>query len=82
MTVTVFAAERPPSVALFCGKEGGMLRAVLCSYERSTNTLKKECVLRMETPMWDQSIVMGWVKLSSDFFNFPETPKEPDQVDA
>jgi hypothetical protein len=79
MTVTVFAAERPPSVALLCGKEGGMLRAVLCSYERSTNTLQKECVLRMETPMWDQSKVMGWVKLSSDFFNFPEVPKIVDK---
>ncbi len=64
MTVTVFAAARPPSVALLCGKEGGMLRAVLCSYERSTNSLQKECVLRMETPMWDQSSLMGWTKLS------------------
>ena len=64
MTVTVFAAPRPPSVALLCGKEGGMLRAVLCSYERSTNSLVKECVLRMETPMWDQSSLMGWTKLS------------------
>ncbi|KAH8587656.1 hypothetical protein B0O99DRAFT_601419 [Bisporella sp. PMI_857] len=64
MTVTVFAAIHPPSVALLCGKEGGMLRAVLCSYERSTNSLQKECVLRMETPMWDQSSLMGWVKLS------------------
>ncbi|KAG4423236.1 hypothetical protein IFR04_003602 [Cadophora malorum] len=64
MTVTVFAAARPPSVALLCGKEGGMLRAVLCSYERSTNSLVKECVLRMETPMWDQSSLMGWTKLS------------------
>ena len=41
-----------------------MLRAVLCSYERSTNALQKECVLRMETPIWDQSDLMGWVKLS------------------
>ncbi|KAH6719650.1 hypothetical protein BKA61DRAFT_640269 [Leptodontidium sp. MPI-SDFR-AT-0119] len=64
MTVTVFAAARPPSVALLCGKEGGMLRAVLCSYERSTNALQKECVLRMESPMWDQSHAMGWTKLS------------------
>lgn len=64
MTVTVFAAAKPPSVALICGKEGGMLRAVLCSYERSTNSLQKECVLRMETPMWDLSGLMGWVKLS------------------
>ncbi|KAK6605525.1 hypothetical protein ACHAPF_007202 [Botrytis cinerea] len=64
MTVTVFSAERPPSVALLAGKEGGMLRAILCSYERSNNGLRKECVLRMETPMWDASDAMGWVKLT------------------
>lgn len=64
MTVTVFSAERPPSVALLAGKEGGMLRTILCSYERSTNGLRKECVLRMETPMWDSSNALGWVKLT------------------
>lgn len=63
MTVTVFAAARPPSVALLCGKEGGMLRAVLCSYKRSTNALTKECVLRMDSTMWDESEALGWVKL-------------------
>ncbi|QSZ34967.1 hypothetical protein DSL72_007829 [Monilinia vaccinii-corymbosi] len=64
LTVTVFSAERPPSVALLAGKEGGMLRTILCSYERSTNGLRKECVLRMETPMWDLSNAIGWVKLT------------------
>jgi hypothetical protein len=53
MTVTVFAAERPPSVALIVGQEGGMLRVALCHYERSTATLFKETVLRMETTMLD-----------------------------
>ncbi|TAQ89735.1 hypothetical protein B7494_g1924 [Chlorociboria aeruginascens] len=64
MTVTCFAAMRPPSVALIAGKEGGMLRAILCSYERSQNCLYKEAVLRMETPMWDRSELMGWQKLA------------------
>ncbi|KAF2971876.1 hypothetical protein GQX73_g1642 [Xylaria multiplex] len=31
-TITIFSAERPPTVALLCGREGGMLRAVLCSW--------------------------------------------------
>jgi hypothetical protein len=53
MTVTVFAAEKPPSVALIVGREGGMLRVALCHYERSTATLFKETVLRMESPMLD-----------------------------
>ncbi|PQE32756.1 3-hydroxyisobutyrate dehydrogenase protein [Rutstroemia sp. NJR-2017a WRK4] len=64
LTVTVFSAERPPSVALIAGKEGGMLRAIMCSYERSSNALRKECVLRMETPLWDRSYLHGWVKLT------------------
>jgi hypothetical protein len=63
MTVNVFAAERPPSVALITGREGGMLRVVLCSYERSTATLIKETVLRMETPILDKVGLLGWVKL-------------------
>lgn len=63
MTVTVFSAKRPPSVALICGKEGGMLRVVLCSYHRETNCLHKETVLRMETSMLDQTTLLGWIKL-------------------
>jgi hypothetical protein len=55
MTVTVFAAEKPPSVALIVGREGGMLRVALCHYERSTATLVKETVLRMESPMLDHA---------------------------
>jgi hypothetical protein len=55
LTVSVFAAERPPSVALIVGREGGMLRVALCHYERSTATLFKETVLRMETPMMDHA---------------------------
>jgi hypothetical protein len=63
MTVSVFAAERPPSVALIAGREGGMLRVVLCSYERSNATLVKETVLRMETPMLDKAGLLSWVKV-------------------
>ena len=63
MTVSVFAAEKPPSVALIAGHEGGMLRVVLCSYERSNATLIKQTVLRMQTPMLDKTGLLGWVKL-------------------
>jgi hypothetical protein len=47
----MFAAERPPSVTLILGREGGMLRVALCHYERSTATLFKETILRLETPV-------------------------------
>ncbi|KAL2067573.1 hypothetical protein VTL71DRAFT_1998 [Oculimacula yallundae] len=63
MSVTLFAAMKPPSVALICGKEGGMLRAVLCSYERSNNSFVKQCVLRMESPMLQKCEMMGWAKV-------------------
>jgi hypothetical protein len=55
LTVSLFTAVKPPSVALIAGREGGMLRVVLCHYERSTATLQKETVLRMETPMMDKA---------------------------
>jgi hypothetical protein len=52
--VTIFLSPRPPTVALLCGKEEGMLRVALCSYNELTNSLRKENVLRMETKMWDR----------------------------
>src|SRR5262249_10331566 len=33
MTATMFYAYHPPTTVLICGQEGGMQRAVLCSYD-------------------------------------------------
>ena len=66
MHVHIFQAKRPPTVALICGKEGGMLRVVLCSYEAHGNFLRKESVLRMETPMLSLTRLHGWLRLSLD----------------
>lgn len=63
LTVSVFSARRPPSVALVCGREGGMLRAVLCHYERSDNCLYKETVLRMDSVTLNQAKGLSWVKV-------------------
>jgi hypothetical protein len=49
MTATLFEANRPPEVLLFCASEGGMQRALGCSFEWTTSTYYKETVLRMET---------------------------------
>jgi hypothetical protein len=49
MTVTMFRAARPPVAVLLCGSEGGMQRAVMCSYDWPTQTLYRETVLRMKT---------------------------------
>jgi hypothetical protein len=54
LTVTMFAAVRPPIAVLLCGREGGMQRAVMCSYDWATQTLYKETVLRMETPVLER----------------------------
>ena len=64
MHVHIFQAKRPPTVALICGKEGGMLRVVLCSYEAHGNFLRKESVLRMETPMLSLTRLHSWLRLS------------------
>ena len=54
MTVTLFEAVRPPVAVVLCGAEGGMQRALLCSYDWTTSTLYRETVLRMETRVRDK----------------------------
>lgn len=63
MTVTLFEAVRPPSVALLCGSEGGMQRAVLCSYDWTSQTLYRESVLRMETRVLEKMSRVGKLRL-------------------
>ena len=53
MTATLFAAARPPVAFLLLGSEGGMQRAVGCSYDWTSGTLYPEAVLRMETSVRD-----------------------------
>ncbi|QKX63318.1 uncharacterized protein TRUGW13939_10488 [Talaromyces rugulosus] len=64
LTVTVIAAERPPVVALICGREGGMLRALLCSWRFDNNCLYRESVVRMRSSLEDQTTPMDWLKVS------------------
>jgi hypothetical protein len=49
MEVTMFEAVRPPIAVFLCGEEGGMQRAVACSYDWTTQTFFRETVLRMPT---------------------------------
>jgi len=71
MTVTLFQAARPPVCFLLAGSEGGMLRAIGCSYDWTTATLYKETVLRMETPIQDRMTRVGRVKIG---FNRVQRP--------
>ena len=49
LTVTLFRATRPPVAMILCGSEGGMQRALLCSYDWKSQTLYRESVLRVDT---------------------------------
>jgi hypothetical protein len=64
MAVTMFLAERPPVAVLLCGAEGGMQRAVLCSFQSSTQTLCREAVLRMETRTRGRMSLIGRLRFS------------------
>lgn len=63
MTATLFLAARPPVCFLLAGAEGGMQRAIGCSYDWSTATLYRETVLRMETPIQDKMFRVNRVKI-------------------
>ena len=41
-----------------------MLRVVLCSYEAQGNLLRKETVLRMETPMLSMTKMHNWIRVA------------------
>lgn len=71
MTVTLFAAARPPIAFLLVGSEGGMQRAVGCSYDFTTATLYRETVLRMETPVIEK---MDRIPRARFGFRRPDAP--------
>lgn len=54
MTAFQFHAAKPPTAVIVCGREGGMQRAILCSYHWRTATYCRETVLRMETVVLDK----------------------------
>jgi hypothetical protein len=64
MTVTLFEAARPPVAVLVCGAEGGMQRAILCSYRSDTNTFHRETVLRMQTRVLGRMARVSRLRLS------------------
>lgn len=63
MSVTLFMAIKPPTAVFFGGQEGGMQRALLCSYDWTTATFHKETVLRLETEVLSCMKRCGRIKL-------------------
>lgn len=47
MTVTLFKAVRPPAALIITGSEGGMKRALACSFDITSGTFYRETVLRL-----------------------------------
>jgi len=47
MEVTLFEATRPPTCLFLCASEGGLQRAIGCSYDFTSQTFYRETVLRM-----------------------------------
>jgi len=63
LTVSIFSAERPPTVALLAGREGGMLRAVLCSWRFGNDCLVREGVVRMDSEVFEAASAKSWLKV-------------------
>ncbi|CRG88350.1 hypothetical protein PISL3812_05380 [Talaromyces islandicus] len=64
-------ALRPPVVVLLLGREGGMQRAMGCSYDWTTGTLIRESVLRMETAVREKMDSIPRVKIGLRTRNIP-----------
>ncbi|KAI1422627.1 hypothetical protein F5Y12DRAFT_607856 [Xylaria sp. FL1777] len=54
MTATAFRATRPPTAVIVCGHEGGMQRAILCSYDWRQAVFIREAVIRVKTLVLDR----------------------------
>jgi hypothetical protein len=63
MTATLFHAVRPPTSLIVCGSEGGMKRALACSYDMTTGTLYRESVLRIPTQAADKMSSVGRLRI-------------------
>ncbi|KAK8218487.1 hypothetical protein IWZ01DRAFT_563890 [Phyllosticta capitalensis] len=49
LRATPFRAKRPPTALIICGQQGGMQRALLCSYNCRDRSFSRETVIRMST---------------------------------
>lgn len=74
MTATIFLAARPPVSFILAGSEGGMQRAIGCSYDWTTGTLYRETVLRMPTPIQDSMTRIHRAKIGFKRAQYPCRP--------
>jgi hypothetical protein len=76
MQVTLFQATRPPIAIVICGSEGGMQRAIACSYDWTTQTLFRETVLRMPTTVLNRMGRVSKFKIGLKRHNTPVIPRQ------
>lgn len=76
MQLTLFEAIRPPVTLMFCASEGGMQRAIGCSYEWETQTMYRETVLRMPTPTLNKMDRVSRFRLGLLRKTYPSRPKK------
>lgn len=63
MTATLFEARHPPVALIIGGSEGGMKRALACSYDITTGALYRETVLRVPSQIVDKMHSLQRVRL-------------------
>lgn len=63
MTVTLFKAVHPPTVLIVGGSEGGMKRALACSYDVTTGTFYRETVLRLPSQCASRMHILPRIRL-------------------
>ncbi|KAM5353869.1 hypothetical protein ACJ41O_000519 [Fusarium nematophilum] len=74
MELTLFEAVRPPTTLMFCASEGGMQRAIGCSYEWETQTMYRETVLRLSTTALNRMDRVPRFRLGIQRPLYPATP--------
>ncbi|KAK8094769.1 hypothetical protein PG997_001454 [Apiospora hydei] len=75
MTAIAFRSARPPTAVVVFGREGGMQRAALCSYDWKRNTFAREQVVRLKTTVLDRMLRMDRFRFSLERREFSETDR-------
>jgi hypothetical protein len=71
MQLTLFEAVRPPVCFYLCASEGGMQRAIGCSYDWTTSTMYRETVIRLPTESLNRMNRVPRIRLGIQRPNIP-----------
>ncbi|KAK7947910.1 uncharacterized protein PG986_008796 [Apiospora aurea] len=74
-TAAAFRSARPPMAVVVFGREGGMQRAALCSYDWKRNNFAREQVVRLKTTVFDRMLRMDRFRFSLERRQSSETDR-------